>query len=104
MAKTPQAIGPHIPPAYDLADISAMQALQRGDATPDQQVRALKWLIEQAAGTYQFHFYPDSARATDFALGRAFVGQQIVKLLRLSVGDLRRGVQDDDPTVGRAGR
>lgn len=84
-----RAKGPHIPPDYELADASAFQALQRGDASADQQQRALKWLVEKAAGTYEFNYYP-SDRDTCFALGRAFVGQQTVKLLKLAIGSLRR--------------
>jgi hypothetical protein len=84
-----RAKGPHIPPDYELADASAFQALARGDASADQQQRAIKWLIEKAAGTYEFNYYP-SDRDTCFALGRAFVGQQTVKLLKLAIGSLRR--------------
>lgn len=84
-----RADGPHIPASYDLADASAIQALHRGDATPEQQKRALKWLIEQCSGTYEFQFYP-SDRDTAFALGRGFVGQQIVKLTKLDLSSLRR--------------
>ena len=88
--KTPtRAIGPFIPPPYDLADASAFQALQRGEAEPFQQQRALKWIIEQASGTYEAHFYPTD-RETAFSLGRCFVGQQIVKMLRVNVSTLRR--------------
>lgn len=87
--KATRAQGPHIPPPYDLADVSAVQALARGDATPDQQQRALRWIIERAAGSYEFNYYP-SDRDTAFALGRAFVGQQLVKLTKLSVSDLKR--------------
>jgi hypothetical protein len=83
------ARGPYIPAAYEIADISAVQALSAGEATPEQQRRALKWLIERASGTYEFHYYP-SDRDTAFALGRGFVGQQIVKLLTLNVSSLRR--------------
>lgn len=87
--KATRADGPFIPPPYELADATAFQALQRGDADVHQQQRALKWLIEQAAGTYEFNYYP-SERDTAFALGRAFVGQQVVKLLRLNLSSLRR--------------
>jgi hypothetical protein len=80
---------PHIPPDYELADASAFQALLRGEAAPDQQQRALRWLIEKAAGTYEMNFYPTD-RETAFALGREFVGQQVVKLTRLDLASLRR--------------
>lgn len=89
VAKPTLAMGPYVPAAYDLPDASAFQALQRGEATPDQQRRALDWLIKSAAGTYEFHYYP-SDRDTAFALGRSFVGQQIVKLLTLNLMSLRR--------------
>jgi len=91
-----RAAGPHIPPPYDLADASALQAMQRGEATAEQQSRALKWVIEQAAGTYQFQFYPTD-RETAFALGRVFVGQQVVKLLTVNISSLRRLEHAEQP-------
>jgi hypothetical protein len=84
-----RAEGPHVPPPWEPADASAFQALQRGDANEEQQARVLKWLIEQAAGTYEFNYYP-SERDTAFALGRAFVGQQVVKLLRINLMTVRK--------------
>lgn len=89
VTKATRAQGPHIPPPYELADISAVQALARGDATPEQQQRVLKWVIERAAGAYEFNYYPTD-RDTAFALGRSFVGQQLVKLTNLSVADIKR--------------
>jgi len=96
-AKSPrQAILDHAPwrPAgYEDADAEAWQALARGAARPDQQKRALAWLIEKAAGTYDLSFRPgaqEGERDTVFAEGRRFVGLQIVKLLKLKIGQLRR--------------
>ena len=83
------AESPAVPARYDIADASAIQALQDGTATPEQQQRALKWVILAASGMYDFHYYA-SARDTDFALGRAFVGQQIVKMTKLNISALRR--------------
>lgn len=96
--KATRADGPHIPPPYDLADAGAIQALQRGDASPDQQQRALRWVIERASGAYEFQFYP-SDRETAFALGRGFVGQQIVKLLKLDLSSLRRQTNEQVSTT-----
>lgn len=80
------------PAKYTDADVHAMQALAKGSASADQQKRALRWIIEDAAGTYDMHYRPgpEGARDTDFALGRCFVGQQVVKLMKLKVGLLRR--------------
>lgn len=80
---------PAVPAEYELADASAIQALMRGEADEGQQQRALKWIIEVGAGSYQFQYYP-SDRDTAFALGRGFVGQQIVKLSKLNLSALRR--------------
>jgi hypothetical protein len=90
-----QAIADHAPwkPAgYKVADAAALQALQRGDATPEQQKRALRWWVEGACATYDMSFRPggeDGRRNTDFAEGRRFVGLQTVKLLNASIADLR---------------
>lgn len=83
------AAGPFIPAPYEALHVAALQALQRGDASEHQQREILRWLIERAAGTYEFHYYP-SQRDTDFALGKAFVGQTVVKLLKLDLSKLRR--------------
>lgn len=75
------------------ADAAALQALARGMASTDQQKRALAWIIEKAAATYDFPYRPGSVegeRDTLIALGRMFVGQQIVGLLKLKLGTLRR--------------
>ena len=87
--RNPRAKGPHMPADYEPADVIAWQALQRGDADEFQQRRALKWLIEDAAGTYEFQFYA-SDRETSFGLGRAFVGQQVVKMLNLDTTKMQR--------------
>lgn len=74
--------------SWEIADASALQALLRGDAEPEQQRRALDWIIQQAAMTYQPTFQPDSDRTTAFAEGRRFVGLKIRELLSLSTRDL----------------
>lgn len=70
---------------WEPADASALQALVKGTATPDQQRRAIDWVIKTAAGTYNTSFMPGQPDATAFAEGRRFVGTEIVKLLSLNV-------------------
>jgi len=79
---------PWKPSHYDVPDVVAVQALHRGEADADQQQRALKFVIEQLCGTYDLQFRPgahEGDRSTCFAAGKAFVGQQLVKLLHLNV-------------------
>lgn len=85
-----------LPVPWELADVSAMQALQSGTADAEQQRRAIDWIIMRAAATYEVAYRPESARDTDFMLGRQFVGQQIVKMLKLSVAALRRNEPNAD--------
>lgn len=78
-----------------------MQALAAGTADPVQQKRALAWIIEQAAGTYDLSYRPgaqEGDRDTAFAEGKRFVGSQIVKMLKVSVAAIRRGPQSDQPS------
>jgi hypothetical protein len=74
---------PEKPADCDDATHAALKAIQTGTASAAQQQRALDWIIEKAAGTYDLPFRPgtDGARDTDFACGKMFVGQQIVRQL-----------------------
>lgn len=81
---------PWAPAEWDDDDAKALKSLQAGNASDVQQRRALKWIIERACMTYDEPFQPDSARATDFILGRRNVGLQIVKLLNVKLGALQK--------------
>ncbi len=84
-----EAHAPWKPPSFEPEDAAALQALAKGTASAAQQKRALAWIIEQGAATYDLAYRPgaqEGDRDTAFALGRVFVGQQIVKLLKLKLG------------------
>ena len=88
--KGPKVLAPGVVlPRYELADVTALQALAGGIADEAQQKRALKWIIENAAAMYEWA-YKEQPRETDIALGRQLVGQSIVGLLKLQVSTLRR--------------
>lgn len=82
---------PWFPPHYELADLGAIKGLAAGTASPEQQQRALKWIIENACATYELSFRPTSDRDTAFAEGRRFVGLQIVKALHIDISALKKG-------------
>lgn len=71
-------------PDVYLREAQAVHALARGDATAEQQILALKWIIEEASGAYRNSYVPDSDR-TQFNTGRAFVGQSITRLINTSL-------------------
>jgi len=91
-APAPKAAEAWHPAAWDEHHALAIQALSEGNASPEQQKAALRWIIEEAAGTYDLSFRPGptGARDTDFAEGRRSVGLQIVKLSRINTDILRK--------------
>lgn len=78
---------PWKPADWAVQDAAAIQALQRGDATPEQQRHALTFIVNTIAATYDGSFRPgpDGDRVTAFAEGKRFVGNQIVKLANLNL-------------------
>jgi hypothetical protein len=80
---------PYLPAKWEPADIAAIQSLARGDASTDQQQRALDWIIS-AAGTYDLSYRPESDRDTAFAEGKRFIGLQIVKALKLNLAAIKQ--------------
>jgi hypothetical protein len=71
----------------DIADISAVQALNRGDANADQQRRAVEWILKQLAGVQGSTFHVDP-NASAFAEGRRYVGLKLAQALNLSMRDM----------------
>jgi hypothetical protein len=78
---------PWKPPAWEIADAAALQATAHGRASPEQQQRAVKYIVNVLAATYDGSFRPgpDGDRVTAFAEGRRMVGLQIVKLTSLNL-------------------
>jgi hypothetical protein len=83
---------PWLPAGYTSVDVAAIQALNTGTASPEQQARALKWIIESACRTYDLPYRPgtEGQRDTDFACGMQHVGYTIVKMLRINIIELAR--------------
>jgi hypothetical protein len=77
---------PWHPAAWQPADAAAIQALAAGTAGAAQQQRALAWIINGAAQTYDEPFVPGSDDVRCYLLGRRSVGQQVVKLMKVKLG------------------
>lgn len=75
--------------AYDIADVSAVQALDSGTATPDQQKRALKWIVEGAGQVGDDAFIPGHPETSQYLMGRQSVGKQVIKLLKIDKNTMR---------------
>ena len=72
----------YAPVAYTASDVSAFQALARGDCPEHLQKQALDFIINRACATYDQSFRVDPCE-TAFAEGRRFAGNTILKLLKL---------------------
>ena len=82
------------PPLYEQADIRAIQALTEYAAgtgappSPTECMRALDWIINSAAATYDEPFRPGQPDAVAYMLGRRSVGLALVKAMKLKPGIL----------------
>jgi hypothetical protein len=66
----------------------ALRALQAGEATPYQQTQALHVIVNKFSRSHDVLFIPGSRDESSFLSGRGFVGQNILKYLKLPVGRL----------------
>lgn len=78
-----------VPAPITSSDAAAMQALAAGVANDGQQKHALRWILDGACALPTWP-YRESQRETDIALGRHFVGQQIMGLIKANVSQLRK--------------
>lgn len=64
-------------------ELYAIRNLAKGEATPDQQKKAFRVIVEKIASTDDFSYRPDNMggdRITNFNEGRRYVGLQVRKL------------------------
>lgn len=86
MSKTPTEFD--VSPPLDQDDARALKALQRGDATSEQQWVALRVIVNKLCRTHDLQYVPGDTHAAAFLSGRAFPGAQILKALSLPIGKL----------------
>lgn len=85
-AKAIEQLAPWKPVELAPEDVGAIQALARGDAEPHLQKRALQFVLDLSYNS-GMHYFPgeDGRRDTDFALGRASVGKQLVNMIKMKL-------------------
>lgn len=77
------------PPRFDLADAMAIKRLALGEADAESQKRALEWIVYGVLGLRDEPYDPDSARNTDYALGRQGAAREIVLYTTLPPDELK---------------
>ncbi len=76
--------------AWELADASAIKALEHGTADAIQQRRALDWILKNACALPEWAYVPGDTEATHIHLGRQFAGHLIMKLLLMNLSAAQR--------------
>jgi len=77
---------PWMPVTVDPAIVSGLQAMARGDCPPHLQQKVLQWVIDTSRNGGALYFPGEAGRRdTDYALGRAFLGETIVTFLRMTL-------------------
>ncbi len=66
-------------------EVYAIQALEKGEATPYQQQQVLNYILQELCAVYQVGFVPDSPDQSNYLQGRQFPGQQLFKYMRLGI-------------------
>ncbi len=81
-----------MPVNYVKADAAALQAMKRGEATPDQQVRAMEFILGPVCERNGMSFRPgglEGDRETAFAEGKRFAANQIVKIVNTPLSKIK---------------
>lgn len=80
MTRIARAEHPASLPAYELADVQAIKAVHRGDASPEQQQRAVEWILTKVSriGALCYHTEPISMA---FDAGRCSVGKHLLHFI-----------------------
>jgi hypothetical protein len=78
---TPKPPAPELPAPYDDRDIRAWQALNLGQATPDQQRRCLEHLIYISDPTGALGYVPGDPYASAYENGKRRVGIEISNII-----------------------
>lgn len=77
-------------PEHNLADVMALKAVYAGTATPEQQQRAMLWLLKKGCMIGGISETPGDEAATHHKEGRRFVGVCINDLINEPVDEIRK--------------
>jgi len=77
-------------------EIQAIKALGSGEATEYQQKLALKVITSNYSRAHDLSYVPGSQDQSAFIAGRAFVGQRILRCLKIPIGKLIQEEAQDE--------
>lgn len=89
---------PWKPIDYTIEEAAAVKAVMSGRASEDQQLRAMKFIVERLCGTYDLSFRSEKPYDTAFAEGKRMVGLQLIKFYSVNL-DVLRGKRTEQGTT-----
>ena len=79
-----------LPPGFDLSKSYDVQAVARGTATKEQQISALKYIVEDLASAYNEPFDNESNIFNNFQSGRRSVGHAIAQITKFNLAEIKK--------------
>lgn len=77
-------------PELTSPEIQSLRLLEKGTANSVQQNLALQCILQKLCRTYDLHYLPEDERGTIFLQGRGYVGQRIMRAIRMQPAELRK--------------
>lgn len=74
---------------FTVADIHALQRVYAGDATPEQQKRAMSWILTDLCRIKELGYH-ENDRDTAFAQGRKFPGLKLAEFITINLENLKK--------------
>lgn len=87
-----------IPPGFKLSESYDVQALATGTANKEQQMRALKYIVEDLAGAYKETEDLNSPNATYYNGGRRAVGRAIIQIVKFDLAKIKKFMEPKEKT------
>ena len=79
-------------------DVGALKSLAKGKASSSQQKQALAFIVKNICRTYDVSFRPGKPDVSAFNEGRAFVGKEIVRMVKRPYDEIL--TQNEEPNNG----
>ena len=79
-------------------EVRAIKALAKGEASEYQQQLALSVICNKLSRAQDNLFIPESDRESAFLSGRAFVGQQVLKYIKVPINQFKFINDNEEPS------
>lgn len=62
----------------------AIRGVNAGTADASQQALAVRWIVHEVTKAYDMSYRPESARDSDFAEGKRYVGNELIRVINMT--------------------